>query len=221
MNVAGGRQRSSLETDKNRTLVRRLPTWRLIDFSATPKQKERSMKKPWRLSIALYVPTNTIQHEARLKQVSQQVTSHKTPHPPHHIQTEAIPQPSQPKKSQLHEPTTHRWILDQLYRTDIHTFAYVETLTRRLSKNQAFSEGSVLTWSQYNVILPCSKSSHHKNYVQAIPSIFQTVRQYGFMWMVLLFYEHFSIFRKAAMRKANWHSVPTPKYIAKAIVNGL
>lgn len=40
------------------------------------------------------------------------------------------------------------------------------------------------------------------------------------MWMGILFDELFIIFREVSMIEATWLSVPTPNYMAEAIVNG-
>lgn len=58
------------------------------------------------------------------------------------------------------------------------------------------------------------------NFVQDMPSVFRSIREYGSIWMEILFDELFSIFREMSFGEDTWVSPPTTNYVYKAIKSG-
>lgn len=131
-----------------------------------------------------------------------------------------MPQPHQPQYPLLYEPPTNRWIPAKIYRTDVHPFYDVQSLVPLRSKDAGCSQGVVLTWDNWNEVLPCFTSRDQMNYVPDMHSIFPSIREYGAIWMGILFDEIFSKFREISWREDTWVSEPTPNYITEEIIYG-
>lgn len=63
------------------------------------------------------------------------------------------PPPPPPPQLLPHQPSMHQCIPTELYHTYIHTFVNGDSIARQWSRASAFSEGSIMTWYQWNNLL--------------------------------------------------------------------